>query len=75
MDRSSNRHAKGIEVVLQSFEEDIIECTIQLRLSTANNEAKYEAVLTRLSTKTTKPKESEWSTLALLRDRQIKILQ
>ena len=75
MDRSSNRHAKGIEVVLQSFEEDIIECTIQLRFPTANNEAKYEAVLTRLSTKTTKPKESEWSTLALLRDRQIKILQ
>ena len=48
-----------ILVVLQSFEEDITECTTQLQFPMTNNEAKYEAILTRLSRKTTKPKESE----------------
>ena len=44
-DKSSNRHARGIRVILQSLEGDIIECVVRLQFLTTNNEAKYEAVL------------------------------
>ena len=45
MNSSSNRHAKGIGVVLQNLEVDVIECVVHLQFSTTKNEAKYEALL------------------------------
>ena len=48
MNRSSNKHAGGIGVVLQSPKGDIIECVVLLQFSMTNNEAKYKAILTRL---------------------------
>ena len=44
MNGSSNRHARGIGVVLQTSEVDVIECVV-LQFSTTKNEAKYEALL------------------------------
>ena len=41
---SSNKHARGIELVLQSLEGDIIECAIQLQFPTTNNKAEYETI-------------------------------
>ena len=48
MDESSNKRAGRIGVVLQSPQGDIIECAVRLQFSTTNNEAEYEAILTRL---------------------------
>ena len=48
MNGSSNKHARGIRVVLQSPEGDILECAVRLQFLTTNNEAKYEAILTGL---------------------------
>ena len=48
MDRSSNKCAGGIGVVVQSPEGDIIKCAIRLQFPTTNNKAEYEAILTRL---------------------------
>ena len=42
---SSNKHAGGIGVVLQSLEGDTIECAIRLKFLMTNNEAEYEAIL------------------------------
>ena len=47
-DRSSNQHAGGIGVVLQSPKGDLIECTVHLQFSMTNNKAEYEVVLTGL---------------------------
>ena len=44
--RSSNKHARGIGVVLQSPEGDIIECAVRLQFLTTKNEAEYETILT-----------------------------
>ena len=48
MDGLSNKHARGIRVVLQSLEGDTIECVVQFQFLTTNNEAEYEAILTGL---------------------------
>ena len=48
MDGLSNKHARGIRVVLQSPEGDTIECVVQFQFLTTNNEAEYEAILTGL---------------------------
>lgn len=45
---SSNLHAGGIGVVLQSPKGDLIECMVCLQFLTTNNEAKYKVVLTSL---------------------------
>ena len=47
-DRSSNQHAGGAGVVIQTPEGDKIECMIQLDFLTTNNEAKYEALVVGL---------------------------
>ena len=47
-DGSSNRHAGGAGVVIQTPEGDKIECMIRLDFLTTNNEAKYEALVARL---------------------------
>ena len=46
-DDSFNQRARGIGVVLQSLEGDLIDCAICLQFPT-NNEVEYEAVLTGL---------------------------
>ena len=46
---SSNKHAGGIMVVLQSLDGDIIKCAIRLQFSKTNNEAEYEAILIGLN--------------------------
>ena len=48
MDRLSKRHARGIEIVLQSPEGDVIKCAIRLQFPTTDNEAEYEIVLMRI---------------------------
>ena len=47
-DRSSNRHAGGASVVIQTPKGDKIECMIRLDFPTTNNEAEYEALVARL---------------------------
>ena len=47
-DGSSNKQAGGAGVVLISPEVDRIECMIQLKFSTSNNEAEYEALIAGL---------------------------
>ena len=47
-DGSSNRHANGAGVVIQTPEGDKIECMIRLDFSTTNNEAEYEALVAGL---------------------------
>ena len=47
-DKSSNRHAGGAGVVIQTSKGDKIECMIRLNFSTTNNEAKYETLVARL---------------------------
>ncbi|XP_075633448.1 uncharacterized protein LOC142605908 [Castanea sativa] len=47
-DGSSNKHARGAEVVLHTPEGDKIECMIRLDFSTTNNEAEYEALIAGL---------------------------
>ena len=48
MDGSSNQHARGAGVVIQTLEGDKIECMIRLDFATTNNEAKYEALVVGL---------------------------
>ena len=48
MDGSSNQHAGGTGVVIQTPEGDKIECMIRLDFATTNNEAKYEALVVGL---------------------------
>ena len=45
MDRSSNRQAGRVDVVLHSLERDEIECMICLKFPTTNNEAEYKAIV------------------------------
>ena len=47
-DGSSNRHAGGASVVIQTLEGDKIECMIRLDFQTTNNEAEYEALVAGL---------------------------
>ena len=46
--KSSNRHAGGADVVIQTPDGDKIECMIRLEFPTTNNEAEYEALVARL---------------------------
>ena len=48
MDGSSNQHAGGTGVVIQTPEGDKIECMIRLDFLTTNNEAEYEALVAGL---------------------------
>ena len=45
---SSNRQARGADVVLLSPEGDIVECMIRLYFPTTNNEVEYEALVAGL---------------------------
>ena len=47
-DGSSNRHAGGAGVVIQTPDGDKIECMIRLKFPTTNNEAEYEALVAGL---------------------------
>ena len=47
-DGSSNQHAGGAGVVIQTPERDKIECMIRLDFPTTNNEAEYEALVAGL---------------------------
>ena len=47
-DGSSNQHAGGAGVVIQTPERDKIECMIRLDFPTTNNEAEYEALVVEL---------------------------
>ncbi|XP_075645755.1 uncharacterized protein LOC142616883 [Castanea sativa] len=47
-DRSSNKHAGGVGIVLHTLEGDKIECMIHMDLTTTNNEAEYEALVAGL---------------------------
>ena len=47
-DGSSNQHAEGVGVVIQTPEGDKIECMIRLDFPTTNNEAEYEALVAGL---------------------------
>ena len=47
-DGSSNQHAGGADVVIQTPEGDKIECMIRLDFPTTNNEAEYEALVAGL---------------------------
>ena len=48
MDGSYNRRVGGVGVVIQTTEEDKIECTIRLDIPTTNNKAEYEALVAGL---------------------------
>ena len=48
MDRSSNRQAGSVGIVIHSPEKDEIECMVRLDLPTTNNEAKFEALVAGL---------------------------
>ena len=48
MDRSSNQHSGGADVVILIPEGDKIECMIRLDFPTTNNEAEYEALAASL---------------------------
>ena len=48
-DGSSNRHAGGANVVIQTPEGDKIECMIRLDFPMTNNEVKYEALVAGLN--------------------------
>ena len=47
-DRSLNRRAGGVGVVIQTSEGDKIQCMIRLDFLTTNNEAEYEALVAGL---------------------------
>ena len=42
---SSNRQARGADVILLSLEGDTVECMVRLDFPTTNNEAEYEALV------------------------------
>ena len=48
-DGSSNRHAGGASVVIQTPERDKIECMIRLDFPMTNNEVEYEALVAGLN--------------------------
>ena len=48
MDGSSNQHAGGTSVVIQTPEGDKIECMIRLDFPTTSNEAEYEVLVAGL---------------------------
>ena len=48
-DGSSNRHAGGASVVIQTPEGDKIECMIRLDFPMTNNEVEYEALVAGLN--------------------------
>ena len=48
MNGSSNKQARGADVVLHTSEGDKIECMIHLDFPTTNNEAKYKVLVTGL---------------------------
>ena len=45
---SSNRQARGANIVLLSPEGDTVECMVRLDFPTTNNEAKYEVLVAGL---------------------------
>ena len=45
VDGSSNKDARGVKVVLESPEKDVIQYAVRLQFSTTNNDAEYEALL------------------------------
>ena len=47
-DGSSNKQARGADVVLLSPEGDVVECMVRFDLPTTNNEAEYEALVAGL---------------------------
>lgn len=47
-DGSSTKDAEGVEVILRSSKGDILKYAARLQFPTTNNEAKYEALITRL---------------------------
>ncbi|XP_075666120.1 uncharacterized protein LOC142635953 [Castanea sativa] len=47
-DGSSNKHVRGVGIVLHTPEGDKIECMIRLDFPTTNNEAEYEALVAGL---------------------------
>ena len=49
IDGSSTKKARGTNVVLISPEGEILKYAVKLQFLATNNEAKYEALLTRLS--------------------------
>jgi len=48
LDRSSNRQASRVGIVLHFLEGDEMECMVRLDFPTTNNEAKYEALVAGL---------------------------
>lgn len=48
VDGSSNKEARGVGVIFETPEKDVIQYAIQLQFPTTNNEAEYEALLTGL---------------------------
>ena len=48
IDGSSNRQAGGAGIVIQTPQEDKIQCMIRLDFPTTNNEAEYEALVAGL---------------------------
>ena len=48
MDRSSNKQASGVRIVIHSPEGDKIECMVRLDFPITSNKAKYEALVARL---------------------------
>ena len=48
VDGSSNKEGGGVGVVLETLEKDVIQYAVRLQFLTTNNEAEYEALLTKL---------------------------
>ena len=48
MDRSSNKQAGSVGIVIHSPEGDEIECMVRLDFPITSNEAEYEALVARL---------------------------
>ena len=48
VDGSSKKEARGVGVVLETTEKDVIQYAVWLQFLTTNNEAKYEVLLTGL---------------------------
>ena len=48
IDGSSNRQARGAGIVIQTPQEDKIQCMIRLDFPTTNNEAEYEVLVAGL---------------------------
>ena len=48
VDGSFNKEAGGVRVILETIEKDVIQYAVRLQFLTTNNEAEYEALLTKL---------------------------